>query len=111
MVKQNLNSTLIYILSILGFLCCCFFGFGVIPSAIAYFIANKKLKEASIAPENYDNISGINTAKTIALVVLIINIVFIIYVGIRIYTVGWDAILEQSRQIQEEWMKNQSQGT
>ena len=110
MEKQKLNSTVIYILSILGFLCCCFFGLGIIPSGIAYFMANSKLKEASLAPENYDNFSGMNTAKTIALIVLIINAVYLAYSIYRISTVGWDEIMEQSRQIQEEWMKGVNEG-
>ena len=33
MEKQNLNSTVIYVLAVLGFLCCCFGGIGIIPGA------------------------------------------------------------------------------
>ena len=110
MEKQKLNSTIVYILSILGFLCCCIFGLGIIPSGIAYFIANSKLKEASVAPENYDNFSAMKTAKTIALIVLIINAVYLVYSIYRISTVGWDEIMEQSRQMQEEWMKGANEG-
>lgn len=111
MEKQKLNSTVVYILSILGFLCCCVFGLGVIPSAIAYVMANNKLKEASLAPENYDNISGMKTAKTIALIVVIINVLYLAMSIYRISTVGWDEVMEQSRQMQEEWMKGMNEGS
>ncbi|MCK7590450.1 hypothetical protein M0G43_07700 [Subsaxibacter sp. CAU 1640] len=111
MEKQKLNSTIVYVLSVLGFLCCCVMGIGVVPSGIAYFMANSKLKEASLAPENYDNIDGMKTAKTIALIVLIINALYLVYSIYRISTVGWDEIMEQSRQMQEEWMKGAGSGS
>ncbi len=109
MEKQKLNSTVIYILSILGFLCCCIGGLGIIPSGIAYFMANSKMKEASLAPENYDNFNGMKTAKMIALIVVIINAVYLAYSIYRISTVGLDGIMEQSRIMQEEWMKGMNQ--
>lgn len=109
MEKQKLNSTVIYILSILGFLCCCVAGLGIIPSGIAYFMANSKMKEASLAPENYDNINGMKTAKMIALIVVLINAVYLAYSIYRIYSIGWDGIMEQSRIMQEEWMKGMNQ--
>lgn len=111
MEKQKLNSTVVYVLSILGFLCCCVFGLGIVPSGIAYFMANSKMKEASLAPENYDNISGMKTAKTIALIVVIINVLYLAYSIYRISTTGWDEMLEQSRQMQEEWMKGMNDGS
>lgn len=103
MEKQNLNSTLIYVLAILGFLCCCFGGFGVIPSAIAFFIAQSKLKPALADPENYTNISGMKTAKTIALVVLVINVLYLIWTIYSISTIGWDEMMEQQRKIMEQY--------
>lgn len=38
------NGTMIIVLGILGYLCCCLAGLGIIPSAIAYFMATKAEK-------------------------------------------------------------------
>ncbi|MCH2489175.1 MAG: hypothetical protein MK211_03415 [Flavobacteriales bacterium] len=103
MEKQKLNTTLIYILSILGFLCCCFGGIGIVPSGIAFFIANGKVKEYENAPENFENGEAMKTAKIIAMVVLIINILYLGYTIYRIATVGWDEMMEQSRELSEQW--------
>ncbi len=111
MERIKLNTTVIYILSILGFLCCCVGGIGIVPSGIAFFMANSKLKEASMAPDNYDNYNGMKTAKTIALIVLIINALYLAATIYRISTIGWDGIMEQSRQMQEEWMKGTNSGS
>jgi Trk-type K+ transport system membrane component len=103
MEQQKLNTTIVYILAILGFLCCCFGGIGFIFAGIAFFIAQSKLKEAYANPENYENIDGMKTAKTIALVVLIINLLYLVMTIYRIYTTGWDVMIEQSQQMMEQW--------
>lgn len=107
MEKQNLNSTLIYVLAILGFICCCFGGIGIIPSGIAFFMAHSKLKLAEAEPENYNNISGMKTAKTIALVVLIINTLYLAWTIYSISSIGWDEMMEQQRQIMEQYSVQQ----
>lgn len=103
MEKQKLNTTLVYILAIIAFPCCCCAGLGIIPAAIAYFIANGKLKEASYNPEEYENIQAMNTAKIVALVALVINVVYLGFTIYRIITVGWDELLEQSRLQMEQY--------
>ena len=103
MEKQKLNVTIVYILAILGFLCCCFGGLGFIFAGIAFFIAHSKLKEAYENPENYENIEGMKTAKIVALVVLVINLAYLIMTVYRIYTVGWDELMEQSREMMEQF--------
>ncbi len=104
MEKQKLNTTIIYILSVLGFLCCCVGGLGIIPAAIAFFMANGKVKEWKENPDNYENGSAMNTAKTIALVVLIINVLYLCYSIFAIISMGgWDAYMENSRQMMEQW--------
>lgn len=108
MEKQKLNSTIVYVLSILGFLCCCFGGLGFILAGIAFYIAHTKLKEAYDDPENYENIEGMKTAKIVALVVLIINILFFLRVVYVIYTVGWDEMMEPIREAMEQ--AKQAQG-
>ena len=106
MEKQKLNSTIVYILAILGFLCCCFGGIGFIFAGIAFFIAHSKLKEAYANPENYDNIDGMKTAKIVALVVLIINLLMVIRVIYVISTVGWDEMMEQSEEMMRQFQDN-----
>ena len=110
MEQQNLNTTIVYVLAILGFICCCFGGLGFILAGIAFYIAHNKLKEAELNPENYSNIPAMKTAKTITLVILIINLAYFGATIYRIYTIGWDGIMEQSRMMQEEWMKGMNKG-
>lgn len=105
METKKLNPTIVYVLTVIGLLCCCFGGFGFILAGTAFFIANSKLNEAKANPENYEtsSVSAMNTAKTIALVVLVINILYLIYTIYQISTVGWDQIMEQSRMMMEQW--------
>lgn len=92
-MKKQLNTTLIYVLSILGLLCCCFGGLGFLVSGPAYFIANSKLKGAKANPDDYEgNINAMNTAKTIALIILIINVLYFAYTLYIFFTVGYDEI-------------------
>ena len=109
-MKKQLNPTLTYVLSILGLLCCCFGGLGVILAAPAYFIANNKIKDAQLNPDSYEgNLNAMSTAKTIALVVLIINVLYLIYTIYQISTVGWDEMMERSREMMEQYQNQQAQ--
>ena len=107
MEQQRLNPTVVYVLAILGLLCCCFGGIGFILAGIAFYIAHSKLKDAQMYPENYDpqSVKSMNTAKIVALVILIINIIYLIVTVYRIYTIGWDNLMEQSQQMVEEWQR------
>ena len=79
-MKKSLNTTLVYILNIFGLLCCCFGGLGLLLSGPAYLMANKKIKDAELYPDDYEgSISAMNTAKTVALIVLIINALNLLY--------------------------------
>jgi Trk-type K+ transport system membrane component len=111
MEKQKLNPTLVYVLAILGLLCCCFAGLGFIVSGIAFFIAHSKLKQVELNPEDYEvsSVKAMNTAKTVALVILIINILYFLYAIYNIYSIGgWDAYMEQTQEMMEMW-QNQNQ--
>ncbi|WP_066217929.1 CCC motif membrane protein [Formosa haliotis] len=103
MERIHLNTTPIFVLSGLGLLCCCFGGLGVIPAGIAFYMANNKLKEAALVPENYDNIEGMNTAKTIALVILVINGINLLYTIYSLATTDWDVIIEQSHEVMRQY--------
>ena len=98
-MKKSLNTTLVYLLSIIGLLCCCFGGLGILLSGPAYLIANKKVKDAQLNPEDYEgSLNAMQTAKTVALIVLIINLLHLIWV---VYSLATGDFTE----IQDEWQK------
>ena len=109
MEQQRLNPAIVYVLAILGLLCCCFGGLGVLLAGPAFFIAQSGLKKAKLNPENYElaSIKNMNTAKIVALVILVINLVYLIMTAYRIYTVGWDELMRQSQEMMEQWQQNQ----
>ena len=107
-MKKQLNPTLVYVLSVLGLLCCCLGGLGALLSGPAYFIANNKIKDAQLNPDDYEgDIKAMNTAKIVALVITIINVLLLIRTIYVISTVGWDEMsrtfmeaMEEARQAQ-----------
>jgi len=107
-MKKQLNPTLVYILSIVGLLCCCFAGLGIFLSAPAYFIANNKVKDAQLNPEDYDgDINAMNTAKTIALIVMIINALYLIYSIYYYSTGGWEETMQKYNEMMEQMQQQQ----
>ena len=110
MEQQKLNPAIVYVLAILGLLCCCIGGLGFILAGIAFFIANSKLKEAQSNIDNYDinSVKAMNTAKIVALVILIINLLYLLLTIYRIYTVGWDELMEQSQEMMRQMQEQQS---
>lgn len=104
-MKEKLNATNVYILSIISFLCCCFAGLGVLFAAPAFFIATSKLKDAKQNPENYDqdSVKAMNTAKTVALIALVLNAVYLLRVVYVFATSDWNALIEQQREIMEQY--------
>lgn len=109
MEQQRLNPVIVYILAVLGFLCCCIGGVGFVFAAIAFFIAKSKLKAANEDIETYDtdSIKAMNTAKIVALVILIINLVFLLWTIYRIYTIGWDELIDTFKEAMEQARQNQ----
>lgn len=106
MEQQKLNPTIVYVLAILGLLCCCFGGLGFILSGIAFFIAYNKLKTARENPENFDqsSVKSMNTAKIVALVILIINVLYLFTAIFQIYNMGgWDAYMEKVNEMMEQF--------
>ncbi len=76
---QKLNTTAVYILSIVGILCCCI-GLGTIAAVIALIIAINQLKKYNENPELYSNGKAMKSAKTVAIISLIISIIGLITV-------------------------------
>lgn len=105
-MKQKLNPTIIYLLSILGFLCCCIGGaFLGVP---AYFMANKKIKAAELNPEDYEgSIQAMKTAKIVALISSIIGIIALIRV-LYVMIFQWDQMAEAWEQAMEQARQQQA---
>lgn len=108
MEKKQLNPTLVYVLSILGFVCCCLGG--AIFSVPAYFIAHNKIKDAEMNPDDYEgDFKAMKTAKTVALISAIISMLVLIRIIYVLVTSDWDELkrtiedaMEQSRQQQQD---------
>ena len=94
---KKLNTTLIYVLSSLSLLCCCFFGLGILLALPSFLIANKKFKEVEEFADEYEmeDLKTINTAKTFAIVALTINGVFLLYSIYNLTTTDWDIVKQQ----------------
>ena len=111
MEEKKLNPAVVYILSVLGILCCCLAGLGIIPSGIAYFMAKSNLQKVATDPEGYEQsqIKSMNTARIIALVAIIINVLMIIRVIYVIATVGWDEMYDEFSRAYQEALEAQGQ--
>ena len=111
MEKEKLNPALVYVLAIIGLLCCCILGSGFILAGAAFFIAHTQLKKVAENPEAYylDSAKAMKTAKIVALVILIINILMVIRTIYVISTIGWDEMTEQFMKSYEEALKAQGQ--
>ena len=110
MEKERLNPTLVYVLAILGLICCCIGGIGFVLAGAAFFIAQTQLKKVNENPDGYDlnSAKSMNTAKIVALVILIINILYLIYVIYSIQAMGgWDSYMEKITEIIENTQKAQ----
>jgi len=101
------NATLIIVLGILGYLCCCFAGLGIIPSGIAFSLATKSEKLYKENPEEYDNYNVIKTGKIVALIALILSALMIVRFIYVISTVGWDNMVEEFMKGYREAMEKQ----
>ncbi|PWH82653.1 hypothetical protein DIS18_10470 [Algibacter marinivivus] len=105
-MKKKLNPTLIYVLSILGFVCCCLGG--AVLSIPAYIMAHNKVKDAEINPDDYEgDLKAMKTAKTVALVSAIISGLMLIRIIYVLATNDWDELqrtfeeaIEQAQQAQ-----------
>lgn len=104
---KKLNTTLIYVLSSVSLLCCCFFGLGIVLALPAFLIANKKLKEAEEFPDEYEaeDVKAMNTAKTFALVALAINGLNLVYSIYSLATTDWDVFKQQYMDAIEQYQQ------
>ncbi|WP_299526640.1 CCC motif membrane protein [Winogradskyella sp.] len=77
---QKLNTTPVYILSIMGILCCCVYGLGTVTAIIAIVIASKELKKYNANPEDYSNGSAMKRARTFAIISLFISFIGLAFI-------------------------------
>lgn len=104
MEQQKLpNVTISLILSIVGILCCCMLGSGIIPAGIAYFLVGKdeKLLSANDS-ETYSNAGLLKTTKIITIISLVLNVLMVIRFIYVIATLGFDGIEQQMELIQHQ---------
>lgn len=104
---KKLNTTLIYVLSSVSLICCCFAGLGILLALPSFLIANKKLKEAEQYPEEYEasDVKAMNTAKTFAMVALGINGLYFVYSIYSIATTDWDTFMNEFNQKMEQYQQ------
>ncbi len=99
------NVTIAIVLSILSFICCCFGGIpGAILAGIAVILVNKDEKLYHQEPEAYSNYSQLKTAKILAIIGLVIGILWFMWTWYQISEMGgWNAYMEKSKEIMEQW--------
>lgn len=106
MDQQKLpNVTIAIVLAILSFICCCFGGIpGAIMAGIAFILVRKDEKKYNENPELYSNYSQLKTARIIAIIGLVLGILWFLWTVYQIQAMGgWDAYMEQSRAMMEQW--------
>lgn len=104
---KKLNTTLIYVLASISLLCCCFAGLGILLALPAFLMANSKLKEAEANPDEYEaeEIKGMKTAKTFALVALGLNGAHLLYNIYYFSTTDWDTFMQQYQDALEQYQQ------
>ena len=106
MEQQKLpNVTIAIVLAILSCLCCCVGGIpGIILGGIALFLIKKDENLYRENPEGYSNYGPLKTARILAIIGIALGVIYLIMVIYNIIQIGgWDAYMEQVRDIMEQW--------
>lgn len=106
MDQQKLpNVTIVIVLSILGFLCCCFAGIpGILFGGIGLMLALKDDKKYQENPEGYSNYSQLKTAKILAIIALAIGVLYLAYTIFSISQMGGiDGYMEKVNEMMEQY--------
>lgn len=106
MEQQKLpNVTIVIVLSILGFVCCCIAGIpGILFGGIGLILALKDQKKYEENPEGYSNFSQLKTAKILAIVALVLGVLYFSYAIFSISQMGgWEAYMEKTQELMEQW--------
>ena len=103
MEKKLPSPVLIIVLGVIGILCCCFAGIGIIPAAIALNLSRKAEVIMAEQPELYiDKQSTIRAGKIIAIAAIALNLYILVKIAFDIYSMGWDAYWMQLEEVIEE---------
>lgn len=102
---KNSNTTLIYVLSSISLLCCCFAGLGIVLALPAYLMAYNRLKEVEMFPGDFElsEIKAMNNAKIFALTALVINALYLIYSIYVFSNTDWEVFMEQYQNALENY--------
>lgn len=106
MDQQKLpNVTIVIVLSIIGFVCCCFAGIpGILFGGIGLMLALKDEKLYKENPEGYSNYSQLKTAKILAMIALIIGVIYVAYTVFSISQMGgWESYMEKVNEMVEQY--------
>lgn len=106
MEQQKLpNVTLAIVLSIIAYVCCCFWGLpAIILGLIAFFVLKSDFRKYQENPELYSNFNQWKTARILAIVAIVVGALYFGFMLFRIYQMGgWEAAMEQSRELMEQW--------
>lgn len=106
MEQQKLpNVTIVIVLSIIGFVCCCFAGIpGLLFGGIGLILALKDEKKYKENPEGYSNYSQLKTAKILAIVALAIGALYLIYTIFSISQMGgMEGYMEKVNDMMEQY--------
>ncbi|TRZ43768.1 CCC motif membrane protein [Robertkochia solimangrovi] len=110
MEQKMPNTTLIIILGIFGYICCCFAGLGIIPSVIAFFLSRKAEQIYAANPEVYqDKKSTIQAGKIVAIIAVVLNVLLIARIIYNIASVGWDEWIQNIQDAYQEAMEQAAQ--
>lgn len=102
------NPALIIVLGVVGILCCCFFGAGIIPAAIALNLSQKAERIIAHDPAQYiDKQSTVKAGKIIAIVAIAANLYYIVDIAFQIYRMGgwdvfWEDVMEKSEELRRQ---------
>ena len=106
MEQQKLpNAVIVIVLAILSYICCCFSGIpAIILSGIGLILVRSDENKYKANPELYSNYSQLKTAKIMAIIGLVIGILLFAWTVYRIIEIGgWDAYMEESRRVLEQF--------
>lgn len=106
MEQQKLpNVIIVIVLAIISYLCCCIYGVpAIILSGIGLLLVRGDERKYRENPEGYSNYSQLKTAKIMAIIGLVLGVLYLAWTIYQIQAMGgWDAMMEQSREIMEQW--------
>lgn len=106
MEQQKLpNVTIVIVLSIIGFVCCCVAGIpGILFGGIGLILALKDEKKYKENPEGYSNYSQLKTAKILAIIALAIGALYLIYTIFSISQMGgMEGYMEKVNEMMEQY--------